>query len=155
VIRPDTVNTVTQPHHTYPPNLRLWAASGLVLTSIAAGILLITTDGITHGTHWTHHPGISAAPLLLIAGAITAATLAHPPPPRQTLMRLVAVLAFTAWGLARLIPTSSAAGYLNDAAILLFIADAAYAITSDTRTPSRPAQEQANPAHTPQTGARP
>ena len=151
--RPDTVNTVTQPQHTHPPHPRLWAAIGLGLTSIAASILLIATDGITQSAHWAHHDGISAAPLLLIAGAITAVTVAHPPPRRQTLLRLVAVLAFTAWGLAQLFPASAAAGYLNDAAILLFVTDAAYALASDARTPQahrHPQPSRPSPRSTPQ-----
>jgi hypothetical protein len=49
-------------------------------------------------------------------------------------MRLVAVLAFTAWGTAQLFPDSAAAGALNDVAILLFVIDAASIVISDART---------------------
>jgi hypothetical protein len=74
---------------------------------------------------------------------------------------LVAALAFTAWGLAQLLPDSAAAGYLNDTAILLFVTDAAYAVASKTRNatpatqpPSRAAAEPANPADAPQPRAK-
>jgi hypothetical protein len=106
------------------------------LASIVASVLLIATDGVAGSVVWDHHAGVSAAPLLLIAGAIAAVSIARPPQRRQALMRLVAVLAFAAWGLAQLLPSSAAAGYLNDAAILLFVADAAYAVASDMRKPS-------------------
>jgi len=122
------VNTVTQSQHTHPPYLRLWTAVGLGAASITASVLLIATDGIADGIRWTHHAGLSAMPLLLIAGALAARSLTHPPRRPQSLMRLVAILAFTAWGLAQLLPHSAAAGYLNDTAILLFVIDAAYAV---------------------------
>jgi hypothetical protein len=48
-------------------------------------------------------------------------------------MRLVAVLAFTAWGTAQLFPDSAAAGALNDVAILLFVFDAVCVVVSDAR----------------------
>ena len=127
------MNTVTQPQHTHPPYRRLWATIGLGVTALAVSALLIATDGITGSSHWAHHPGISAAPLLLIAAAITAGTLAQPPQQRRRLMPVLAALAFTAWGVAQLFPNSAAAGYLNDAAILLFVADAAYAIAANAR----------------------
>jgi hypothetical protein len=53
-------------------------------------------------------------------------------------MRLVAVLAFTAWGSAQLFPDSAAAGALNDLAILLFVLDAAVVVISDARTLRQP-----------------
>src|SRR5215469_2762567 len=152
---PNTVNTVTQPPHTHPPTLRLWAAIGLGVTAIAVSALLIATDAITGSSHWAHHPGISAAPLLLIAAAIAAGTLAQPPQQRRRLMPVLAALAFTAWGLAQLFPSSAAAGYLNDTAILLFVADAAYAVAANARNatpaaqpPSHAAPEPATPATT-------
>src|SRR5712692_1046347 len=49
-------------------------------------------------------------------------------------MRLVAVLAFTAWGTAQLFPDSAAAGTLNDVAILLFVIDAGCVAVWDART---------------------
>jgi len=158
---PNTVNTVTQPPHTHPPTLRLWAAIGLGVTAIAVSALLIATDAITGSSHWAHHPGISAAPLLLIAAAIAAGTLAQPPQQRRRLMPVLAALAFTAWGLAQLFPSSAAAGYLNDTAILLFVADAAYAVAANARSatpatqPPSGAPEPASPTDTPQPRTKP
>jgi hypothetical protein len=103
------------------------------VTAITASVLLIATDAITGGSHWAHHPGISATPLLLIAAAIAAASLVQPPHQRRRLLPLIAALAFTAWGLAQLLPNSTAAGYLNDTAILLFVTDAAYAVAANAR----------------------
>jgi hypothetical protein len=114
--------------------MRLWVAMVLGLTSIAGSILLISVDGIGESVRWTHHAAVSAAPLLLVAGAIAAVSVAHPTQARHGLMRLVAVLAFTAWGMAQLFPDSAAAGPLNDVAILLFVIDAGCAVISDGRT---------------------
>src|SRR5215469_7829079 len=156
---PNTVNTVTQPPHTHPPTLRLWAAIGLGVTAIAVSALLIATDAITGSSHWAHHPGISAAPLLLIAAAIAAGTLAQPPQQRRRLMPVLAALAFTAWGLAQLFPSSAAAGYLNDTAILLFVADAAYAVAANARNATPATQlrrvRTRQPTHTPQPRTKP
>jgi hypothetical protein len=80
------------------------AALVLGLVSIAASIVLITADGIGGGVHWTHHAGVSATALLLVAGAIAALSVARPPDRRHGHMRLVAVLAITAWGTAQLMP---------------------------------------------------
>jgi hypothetical protein len=52
--------------------------------------------------------------------------------------RLVAVLAFTAWGSAQLFPDSAAAGVLDDLAILLFVLDAAVVVISDARALRQP-----------------
>ena len=119
--------------HTQPPTLWLWAAAGFGVAAITATVLLIATDGITGSSRWAHHPGISAAPLLLIAAAIAAGSLAQPARQRRRVMAVFAALAFTAWGLAQLLPGSSAAGYLNDTAILLFVTDAAYAVHANAR----------------------
>lgn len=132
--RPDTVNVVDQPQRADAPHVRLAVAIGLGLTSIAGSILLLTADGIGGSVRWTHHAGASAAPLLLVAGAIAAVSVAHPPKGRHGFMRLVAVLAFTSWGTAQLFPDSAAAGALNDVAILLFVFDAACVVISDART---------------------
>ena len=129
------MKTVTQPQHTCPPYLRRWAAVALGVASIAVSVLLITTDGITGTSRWAHHPAISAAPLLLIAAAIAAGTIVRPRQQRRLLMPAIAALAFTAWGLAQLLSNSPAAGYLSDTAILLFVTDAAYAVTVNARTP--------------------
>lgn len=155
------MNTVTQPQHTRPP-YRRWAAIGLGVTSVTVSVLLIVTDGITGSIGWAHHPGISAAPLLLIAAAVAAGTLAQPPQQRRRVMPLLAALAFTAWGLAQLLPSSTAAGYLNDTAILLFVTDAAYAVAVNARNarpatqpPSHAAPEPAKPTDTPQPRTKP
>jgi hypothetical protein len=130
------------------------------VTAITASVLLIATDAITGSSRWTHHPGISAAPLLLIAAAIAAGSLAYPQQ-RRRLMPVIAALAFTAWGLAQLLP-NSAAGYLNDTAILLFVTDAAYAVYANARSaspatppPSRTAPEPASPTDAPQSCTKP
>ena len=115
-------------------HVRLLAAIGLGVTSIAASVVLIATDGIDGGVRWSHHAGVSAAPLLLVAGAIAALSVAHPAKARHGFMRLIAVLAFTAWGIAQAFPDSAAAGALNDAAILLFVIDAACAVVTDVKS---------------------
>jgi hypothetical protein len=159
--RPITANTVIQPQHSRPPALRSWAAIGLGATAVVVSVLLIATDAIAGSSRWTHRPGISAAPLLLIAPAIAAGSLAHPQQ-RRRLMPFIAALAFTAWGLAQLLPGSPAAGYLNDTAILLFVTDAAYAVASNarnapsaTQSPCRTAPEPAGSTDAPQPRAKP
>lgn len=119
--------------HVDGPRIRIFAAISLAVISIAGSILLVVTDGIGGTVRWTHHSGASAAPLLLVAGAITAVSIAHPPQGRHALMRLVAVLAFAAWGTAQLVRDSSVASALNDVAILLFVTDAGCAAISDAR----------------------
>jgi hypothetical protein len=116
------------------PRIRLSVALALGVTSIAVSVLLISADGIGRSVQWTHHAAVSATPLLLVAGAIAAVSVAHPPEARHGLMRLVAILAFSAWGMAQLFPNSGAAGALNDVAILLFVVDAGLAVISDSRT---------------------
>src|SRR5262245_49691319 len=116
------------------PRIRLSVAIALGVTSIGMSILLISADGIGRSVQWSHHAAVSAAPLLLVAGAIAAVSVARPANARHDLMRLVAVLAFSAWGMAQLFPDSAAAGTLDDVAILLFVIDAAVAVISDSRT---------------------
>jgi hypothetical protein len=72
--------------------------------------------------------------LLFVAGALAVISIAHPPAWRRLLVRLVAVMAFVAWGLSQLFAGSAAAGLLDDAAILLFVFDAASTVVSDART---------------------
>lgn len=128
------MNSVDQPRRTGATHVRLSLAIGLGLASIAASVLLITADGIGASIHWAHHAGAAAAPLLLAAGALAAVSVAYPPPDRpHSIMRLVAALAFTAWGTAQLVPAPAAAA-LNDVAILLFVIDAGCAVISDART---------------------
>jgi hypothetical protein len=121
------------------PRFRLAVAVGLGTLSIAGCLLLVVTDGVDAGVHWTHHAGVSAAPLLLVAGAIAAMSIAHPPAWGPLVMRLVAIMAFAAWGLSQLLAGSAAAGLLDDAAILLFVLDAASAVIVDGRTRLRTA----------------
>jgi hypothetical protein len=116
------------------PRIRLSVALALGVTSIGVSALLTSADGIGRSVQWSHHAAVSAAPLLLVAGAIAAVSVAHPPEARHGLMRLVAILAFSAWGMAQLFPNSAAAGALNDVAILLFVVDAGLAVISDSRT---------------------
>jgi hypothetical protein len=144
------VRTVTQPQHTHPPTLRFWTVVGLGVTAITASVLVIATDGITGSSRWAHHPGVSAAPLLLIAIAIAAGSLAQPPRQRRRVVAVIAALAFTAWGVAQLLSGSSAAGYLNDTAILLFVTDAAYAVHANARNAPPATQPPPSYAETPQ-----
>ena len=112
---------------------RLALAIGLGVTSIAGSVVLAAAD-ITRGTvTWAHHTPASAAPLFLIAAAIAAVSIGRPPEGRHGLLRLVAVLAFTAWGTGQVTPSPPAAGALNDAAILLFAIDGGCAVTAEAR----------------------
>ena len=129
----DSVWVMNQRQHPGAPRVRLFAAISLSVISIAGSVLLVVTDGIGGNVRWAHHSGASAAPLLLVAGAITAVSIAHPPNGRHGLMRLVAVLAFVAWGIAQLAPDPRVAGALSDAAILLFVVDAACVVVPDAR----------------------
>jgi hypothetical protein len=143
-----------QQHHLAAPRLRLLAAIGLGVISITISVLLLVTDAISGNSSWAHHPGASAAPLLLIAGAITAVTIARPSHGRHALIRLLAALAFAAWGIAQLAPSATVAGDLNDLAILLFVVDASYAVIPEAQAhltrhrrrtqPDRPAPHPAN-----------
>jgi peptidoglycan/LPS O-acetylase OafA/YrhL len=111
--------------------VRFLVATGLGLVAIAGSVALVVADGVGGGIRWAHHSGVSAAPLLLVAGAIAAVSVARPARGRRALMQIVAVLAFTAWGVAQLFPDSGAAGVLNDLAILLFVVDAGCAVITE------------------------
>lgn len=87
-----------------PPGVMPSVAIWLGLVSIAGSVVLVATDGVGGSIRWTHHAGVSAAPLLLVAGAIVAVTVARPVKGRRALMRFVAVLAFTAWGAGAAVP---------------------------------------------------
>src|SRR5262249_61874374 len=76
------------------------------------------------------HSPASAAPLFLIAAAIAAVSIGRPAG-RHGLLRLVAVLAFTAWGTGQVVPSPAAAGVFNDAAILLFAIDGGAAVLAE------------------------
>jgi hypothetical protein len=140
------VGLVDQFQRPAAPRVRLSVATALGVTSIGVSILLISADGIGRSVQWSHHAAVSAAPLLLVAGAIAAVSVAHPAKARHGLMRLVAVLAFSAWGMAQLFPNSAAAGTLNDVAILLFVVDAGIAVISDSRTIRRAHRPPSAPA---------
>ena len=105
----------------------------------------IAADAIRGTITWTHHSSVSAAPLFLIAAPTAAVSIGRPPAGRHGLLRLVAVLAFTAWGTSQVTPPV-ATGALNDAAILLFIIDGACLIITEAR--ARPAwhQQKVQPA---------
>jgi hypothetical protein len=112
---------------------RLAIAIGLGGISILGGLLLAAADAIRGSVTWAHHSPVSAAPLFLIAAAITAVSIGRPPDGRHGLLRLVAVLAFTAWGTAQVTPNPAAASALNDAAILLFVIDGGCAVMAEAR----------------------
>jgi hypothetical protein len=112
---------------------RLAIAIGLGVISILGGLLLAAADAIRGSMTWAHHSPASAAPLFLIAAAITAVSIGRPPDGRHGLLRLVAVLAFTAWGTAQVTPNHAAASALNDAAILLFVIDGGCAVIAEAR----------------------
>jgi hypothetical protein len=112
---------------------RLAIAVSLGMISILAGLLLATADAVRGSVTWAHHSPISAAPLFLIAAAIATVSIGRQPDGRHGLLRLVAVLAFTAWGTAQLMPNHAAASALNDAAIFLFVIDGGCAVMSEAR----------------------
>jgi len=133
---------------------RLAIAIGLGVISILGGLLLAAADAIRGSVTWAHHSPISAAPLFLIAAAIAAASIGRPADRRHGLLRLVAVLAFTAWGTAQVMPNPAAASALNDAAILLFVIDGGCAVVTEARAiraryrqAAQVAPPQRDPAH--------
>jgi hypothetical protein len=115
------------------PRARLIFAIGLGATAIAGSLLLAAADTIRGTVTWAHHSPAAAAPLFLIAAAIAAVSIGRPPEGRHGLLRLVAVLAFTAWGTGQMVPSTAAAGTLNDAAILLFAVDGGAAVVAEAR----------------------
>jgi len=108
-------------------------AISLGVISILGGLLLAAADIIRGTATWPHHSPVSAAPLFLVAAAIAAVSIGRPANGRHGLLRLVAVLAFTAWGTAQVAPDPAAASALNDAAILLFVIDGGYAVMAEAR----------------------
>ena len=137
---------MTQPQRGNAARVRLSIAIGLGVTSIIGGLLLAAADAVRGGAQWDHHSPLSAAPLFLIAGAIAAASIGRPPHGRHVLLRLVAVLAFAAWGTAQLTPDPAAAGALNDAAILLFVIDGGYVVVTEARATLAHHRQTAQPA---------
>ena len=112
---------------------RLAIAIGLGVFSILGGLLLAAADVIRGSATWAHHSAVSAAPLFLIAAAIAAVSIGRSSKGRSDIVRLVAVLAFTAWGTAQVMPNPKAASALNDVAILLFVIDGGYAVMTEAR----------------------
>jgi hypothetical protein len=92
---------------------RLAIAISLGVISILGGLLLAAADVIRGTATWPHHSPVSAAPLFLVAAAIAAVSIGRPADGRHGLLRLVAVLAFTAWGTAQLAPDPAAASALS------------------------------------------
>jgi hypothetical protein len=133
---------------------RLAIAIGLGVISILGGLLVAAADAIRGSVSWAHHSPVSAAPLFLIAAAIAAVSIGRPADGRHGLLRLVAVLAFTAWGTAQVMPNPAAASALNDAAILLFVIDGGCAVVAEARAilarqkrAAQAAPPQRDPAH--------
>jgi len=133
---------------------RLAIAIGLGVISILGGLLLAAADAIRGSVTWAHHSPVSAAPLFLIAAAIAAISIGRPADGRHGLLRLVAVLAFTAWGTAQVMPNPVAASALNDVAILLFVIDGGCAVVAEARAilaryrqAAQAAPPQRDPAH--------
>jgi hypothetical protein len=152
---------VTQPRPGNAARVRLFIAIGLGAVSIAGSLLLAAADAARGSVHWVHHSPISAAPLFLIAGAIAAVSIGRPPQGRHALLRLVAVLAFTAWGTAQLTPDPAAAGAFNDAAILLFVIDGGCAVVTEARAmlahhrqPAQPTPKEQSSGPRPRAAAR-
>ena len=112
---------------------RLALAVGLGMISIFGGLLLAAADAFRGSVTWSHHSPVSAAPLFLIAAAIAAVSIGRPLDGRHGILRLVAVLAFTAWGTAQVMPNPAAASALNDVAILLFVIDGGCAVVAEAR----------------------
>jgi hypothetical protein len=112
---------------------RLAIAISLGVISILGGLLLAAADIIRGTATWPHHSPVSAAPLFFVAAAIAAVSIGRPTNARHGLLRLVAVLAFTAWGTAQVAPDPATAGALNDVAILLFVIDGGYAVVAEAR----------------------
>jgi hypothetical protein len=102
------------------------------VVSIVSSIVLMCTDGVSTGVSWTHHAGVSAAPLLLIAGALLAISIAVPPTGTSAILRVVTVTAFLTWGLSQLLPNTGAGTLLDDFAILLFVIDGGVFVASDS-----------------------
>jgi nucleotide-binding universal stress UspA family protein len=107
-------------------------ATALGIVSVAASLLLLLGDGVDGNARWPHHAAFSAAPLILVAGAVLVAGTSRRSGRWRRFLFLPVVLAFSVWGLAQLVRTADEAGVLDDVAILLFVVDAAYVVFSET-----------------------
>ena len=150
---------MTQPPARTAARARYRVTIGLGLIAVTGAVLLAAADAIRGSVHWAHHSPASAAPLFLIAATIAAVSIGRQPKRRHALLRLVAVLAFTAWGTAQLL-AGPAAGALNDTAIVLFVIDAACAAGTEGRAsqarhrqPAEPNLPQRDPAEPAQQAA--
>jgi hypothetical protein len=121
------------PRHGTATRARLAIAIGIGALSVLGGLLLAAADLIRGSVDWAHHSPASAAPLFLIAAAIAAVSIGGQPKGWRRLVRLVAVLAFTVWGTAQVMPNPRTASALNDVAILLFVIDGCCAVIPEAR----------------------
>ena len=99
-------------------------AVGLAAISLISSVVLVCADGVGDSVSWAHHAGVSAAPLLLVAGALLAFTIGIPTTGTALALRLVSIAAFVAWGISQLLPSTELGTLLDDIAILLFVIDA-------------------------------
>jgi len=114
------------------PPFRLVLSWALGVVSITGSLILIFTDGVDTSVSWTHHAGLSAAPLLLVAGALVAMSVAQPPTGRAAVLRGLTVAAFASWGWSQLLPNTGSGTILDDIAILLFVIDAGVYVIYDS-----------------------
>jgi len=129
-------------HPARAARIRLLGAVVLGVLSVIGSVLLIVIDGVSTSVSWVHHAGVSAAPLLLVAGALIALTLANPPHGRAMVLRIVTAAAFASWGLSQLFPNEGVGTVLGDIAILLFVIDAAVFATVEAVGLLRPAADE-------------
>jgi hypothetical protein len=69
----------------YLRSLGFWLSGAFVAAVV---LVLIAADEVGGGAGWAHHPRVSAAPLILVAGAIAAVSVAHPAGGRHALNQL-------------------------------------------------------------------
>jgi hypothetical protein len=155
VSRRDSVDQVTQPPTRKAAFAQYFIATGLGVIAVGGTVVLAATDAIRGSATWPHHSPASAAPLFLIAAAIAAVSIGTRPKGRHALLRVVAILAFTAWGIAQLV-SGPAARALNDAAIVLFVIDGGYLVITEARAilirhsqPAKPDPPRRDPADAP------
>jgi hypothetical protein len=110
---------------------RYLVATGLGLVAIAGSVALVVADGVGGGIRWAHHSGVSAAPLLLVAGCHRGGERRSPGPGASRADSACRGAGIHGVGLAQLFPDSAAAGVLNDPAILLFVVDAGCAVITE------------------------
>jgi hypothetical protein len=109
---------VSRPH---PAVLRL--AEALIIAGVAAGVVALIARVADANDLLLRF--LEGSALLLAAAAYLAHLLSHRPTRSELILRSGLVTAFVLWAIVQLFPTSPAAALLNDAAIVLFIADLA------------------------------